>query len=141
MWHMTWAYAQTGNHGDFSKYGKDQTTMYNKIVECAQKRILPFPEISRVTPSGTAIRNLRTSFIVDALNRDGYHLKYYIGRYTAGMTWLKCLTGWNIDDVVYTPVISDRQDITPKQLVAIKEAVNNAFCKSFEVTESVYKTE
>lgn len=141
VWHMTWAYAQSSSHGDFSKYNKDQMTMYNKIVECAKKRILPFPEISRVTPSGTAIQNLRTSFIGDTLNRDGYHLKYNIGRYTAGMTWLKCLTGWDIDDVEYTPVIKDQPDITPKQLVAIKEAVNNAFYKPFEVTESIYKTE
>lgn len=140
VWHMTWAYAQSSSHGDFPKYDKNQMTMYNKIVECAKKKIVPYPEIKQVTPSGTTIQNLRTSFIGDNLNRDGYHLKYNIGRYAAGMTWLKCLTGWDIDDITYKSTVKDQPDITDKELVAIKEAVNNAFYKPFEVTESIYKT-
>ena len=31
-WHMTWAYKVGSTHSDFSKYGKDQMTMYNAIT-------------------------------------------------------------------------------------------------------------
>ena len=134
-WHMTWAYQNGSSHGDFPKYDRDQMTMYNAIVSAVQKNIVPSDSFDLVIPSGTAIQNMRTSYIGDTLTRDGYHLSYNLGRYIAGLTWLKAVTGWSIDDIAYVPSISD---IPSSLLPVIKEAVNNAVEHPFTVTPSSY---
>lgn len=135
-WHMTWAYQQNSNHGDFGRYNKDQMTMYNAIVNCVKNRVITNDNFDFVVPAGTAIQNLRTSYIGDTLTRDGYHMSYNLGRYVAGLTWIKAITGWSIDDVVYVPNI---WDVPSEYLPAIKEAVNNAVANPFGVTNSTYK--
>ena len=39
-WHMTWAYKVGSSHSDFSKYNRDQMTMYNAIVSAVNAKIL-----------------------------------------------------------------------------------------------------
>ena len=92
-WHMTWAYQGDASHSDFVNYGRDQMTMYNAIVSAVKSAVLPNGEIVKVIPNGTAIQNVRTSFIGDNVTRDGYHLSYDKGRYLAGLTYAKILTG------------------------------------------------
>ena len=91
-WHMTWAYQSDSTHADFARYGRNQLTMFSGIVHAVREVIVPRDEFAVVIPAGTAIQNVRTSFIGDALTRDGYHLSYGLGRYVAGLTWLQ-LTG------------------------------------------------
>ncbi|MCI8360952.1 MAG: DUF4886 domain-containing protein [Clostridiales bacterium] len=134
-WHMTWAYQTGSNHGDFPKYGRDQMTMYNAIVSAVQQKILTSDSFDLVIPSGTAIQNMRTSYIGDTLTRDGYHLSYNLGRYIAGLTWLKAVTGWSIDEIAYVPSMSE---IPASLLPVIKQAVNNAVEHPFTVTPSSY---
>ena len=138
VWHMTWAYQQDSTHGAFSKYDSDQMTMYNAIVDCVEDIIVPNDNISKVMPSGTAIQNLRTSHLGDTLTRDGFHLSLGIGRYTAALTWYAALTGNSIDDITYIP--ADYPEVE-ENLPAIKDAVNKAIAKPFEVTESAYKSQ
>ena len=133
-WHMTWAYQKGAGHSDFSKYDKDQMTMYNAIVDAVNAKILTIDNIEIVIPSGTAIQNTRTSFIGDTLTRDGYHLSYGIGRYIASMTFVKALTGLSIDNSKTTP-----DDVDSAELTAIIECVNNAMAKPYAITESSYK--
>ena len=75
-WHMTWAYQGNSTHKDFPTYGSNQMTMYNAIVSAVNSAVLPKQDIKKVIPSGTAVQNLRTSFIGDKLTRDGYHMSY-----------------------------------------------------------------
>ena len=133
-WHMTWAYKVGSTHSDFSKYGKDQMTMYNAIVDAVNAKILTNNKIEIVIPSGTAIQNVRTSFIGD-MTRDGYHLSYGLGRYIASLTYLKALTGLSIDNSFTRP-----NEIDSQELKAIIEGVNNALNTPFEVTSSSYPT-
>ncbi|MDE6148403.1 MAG: DUF4886 domain-containing protein [Bacteroidales bacterium] len=133
MWHMTWAYQQNSNHSEFPNYGKDQMTMYNAIVNTVHEKVLTKDAISFVIPSGTAIQNLRTSFIGDNLTRDGYHLSTNIGRYAAGLMWAKQITGCDLSAITWKPA---GNVYTEKQTEAIKEAVDNAFAKPYEVTQS-----
>lgn len=134
-WHMTWAYQQNSNHGDFSKYNKDQMTMYNAILSATQNKIVASGKFDFVIPSGTAVQNMRTSYVGDTLTRDGYHLSYNLGRYIAGLTWLKTVTGWSVDDVIYVP---DMAEVPQSYLPIIKEAVNNAVAHPYQVTASSY---
>ena len=131
-WHMTWAYKVGSSHSDFSKYNKDQMTMYNAIVNAVNEKILTNDKIEIVIPSGTSIQNVRTSLIGD-MTRDGYHLSYGIGRYIASMTFVKALTGLSIDNSVTTP-----DDVDSYELLAIIEGVNNAIKTPYSVTNSSY---
>ena len=131
-WHMTWAYKVGSGHADFSKYDKDQMTMYNAIVNAVNTKVLPIDNIEFVIPSGTAVQNVRTSFIGDT-TRDGYHLSYGIGRYIASMTFVKALTGLSIDNSITRP-----EDVDSYELKAIIESVNNAIKTPYAVTTSSY---
>lgn len=132
-WHMTWAYQQNSTHTEFSNYNNNQQTMYDMIIDTYEAKVSTNPRITGVIPSGTAIQNTRTSFIGDTLTRDGYHLSYDIGRYTAGLTWFKSITGLSLDDVDFSPM-----GVRPSIVSAIKESVNNAFSNPFEITNSTY---
>lgn len=135
-YHMTWAYQQDSNHGDFPKYDKDQMTMYNAILQTVQETVVAkHPEIEYVIPAGTTIQNLRTSFLGDTLTRDGYHMSYNLGRYAVGLTWILKLTGWSIDDVAFTP---SSTEVPASYLPMIKESVKAAVAHPYEITRSSY---
>ena len=129
---MTWAYKVGSTHSDFSKYNKDQMTMYNAIVSAVNTKILTNDKIDIVIPSGTSIQNVRTSFIGD-MTRDGYHLSTGLGRYIASMTFVKALTGLSIDNSISRP-----NDVDTYELQAIIESVNNALNAPYSVTNSSY---
>ena len=135
IWHMTWAYQQDSTHSGFANYNNDQMTMYNSILNVVQNKILTNDDISFVIPSGTAVQNLRTSTLGDTLTRDGYHLSYGIGRYTAALTWLAKITGYDISKVTATP--SDYPEVAT-YLDHIKDAVAKAIETPYAVTESAY---
>lgn len=135
VWHMTWAYQADSTHSAFPTYNRDQLRMFVSIVHAVQKHIVPNEAFSFIIPSGTAIQNLRTSYIGDTLTRDGYHLSYNLGRYIAGMTWFHAITGMPIDDVSYVPNASEVPD---EYLPIIKEAVKAAVAQPFAITISSF---
>lgn len=103
LWNMTWAYQSDSGHGDFAKYGRDQQTMYNAIIDAIEQQVLTKNDFTGVIPTGVAIQNLRASALGDTLTRDGYHLSLGIGRYTAALTWYCYLTGNPADSVNWVP--------------------------------------
>jgi hypothetical protein len=136
LWHMTWAYQQTSNHGDFVFYSSNQSVMFQAIVNTVSDVIRPRPEITMVIPAGTAIQNLRTSYIGDTLTVDGYHLSLTRGRYTAALTWFHAITGLSIDNITYKPATG----VSDADLIAIKEAVKQAVLNPTVITPSSYPT-
>lgn len=136
VWNMTWAYQQNSTHAEFSKYGSDQTIMYNAIVDAVRDKVETRPEISLVIPTGTAIQNARTSYVGDTLTRDGYHLNMGLGRYIAGMTFVRKLTGLSVDNVSFMPAGVDES----YQKIAA-ESANNAVESPYAVTSSAYREE
>lgn len=95
IFHQTWAYASSSTHGDFPRYGKNQKKMYKAIVNTVNNATDKVG-ISIIVPSGTAIQNGRSSYIGDNFCRDGYHLSYPLGRYTAACTWFEILSGKSV---------------------------------------------
>ena len=135
VWHMTWAYQANSPHSGFANYNNDQMTMYNAILNAVQTKVVSKGLFSDVIPNGTAVQNMRTSFIGDILTRDGHHMSYDKGRYLTALTFAKALTGRDIDAVTYIPSTCT---FTEKEILAMKEAANNA-CKSpYEVTTSSF---
>ncbi len=140
-WHMTWAYQNGSTHSGFANYGKDQMTMYNAIVSATQGILDDYEEIEGVIPSGTAVQNLRTSFIGDTVTRDGYHMSWATGRYITALTWFHTFTGYPVEYVDWYPdFIESGIDyrFDPKNLDAVREAVTNAVKDPFKVTTSAY---
>ena len=135
MWHMTWAYQGDSTHNEFPKYDNDQMKMYGEITARVKELILTRDAISAIIPSGTAVQNLRTSFVGDNVTRDGYHLNYGFGRYTASLTWYAVLTGGDIDVIDWIPA---KYPDTVSYLPAIKDAVKSAMEKNFEITKSAF---
>ena len=133
MWHMTWAYQGNSTHPEFPKYGKNQMTMYNAIVNAVKNKVVSRGDFDFVIPCGTAVQNVRTSFLGDNITRDGYHMNYKVGRYLTGLMWARQITGKSIADVTYKPA---SYSYTDDEIFVIKEAVENAFKKPYEVTES-----
>lgn len=136
MFHQTWAYASSSDHGEFPKYDKDQMTMYDAIMSAASNAMKDNPSISMVIPSGTAIQNGRTSYLGDSFNRDGYHLETTYGRYTAACTWYESITGKSVVGNSYAPASVDETEKAVAQ-----NAAHLAVLKPWEVTDMVdFKT-
>ena len=134
MWHMTWAYQGNSTHSEFSKYGKNQMTMYEAIVNCVKTKVLTRGDFDFVIPCGTAVQNLRTSYLGDNITRDGYHMSYNNGRLLTGLMWARQITGKSIEGITYRP---SSYTYTEDQITVIKDAVEKAYTKPYEVTESV----
>lgn len=133
VWHMTWAYQKDSTHAEFSKYGNDQEEMYEAIINAVDSEVLTNEAFAKFIPNTTSIQNARTSFVGDTLTRDGYHLTYDLGRYIAGLTAVRALTGLSVKNVSFAPanVNEDYRN------VAI-EAAENAIAEPFAVTPSAY---
>ena len=138
LWHQTWAYQANSSHGDFPKYGCVQIRMYNAIVDAVHSKVLTHSEFDGVIPSGTAIQNLRTSFLGDNLTRDGYHMSYDLGRTATALTWFKQLTGRSLSNVSPS---DGGSSLSEQQVAAIRDAVEKAYDRPFAVTESAYPPE
>ena len=120
--HMTWAYAQNSSHGGFKNYGNDQMKMYHAICQTVRQETRQYG-IKKIIPSGIAIQNARTS-IGDKLNRDGFHLDYGIGRYTAACTWCRFLTKKKMTGNPYSPKSVDATTAS-----VLQQAADDAFRK------------
>lgn len=101
--HQTWAYASNSTHSGFVNYNKDQMQMYQAIVD-AINSVSNQTGIDIIIPAGTAIQNGRSSYIGDNFCRDGYHLTYGIGRYTAACVWYEKLLERTVIGNSFIPV-------------------------------------
>lgn len=124
---MTWVGEPDHPHEEIRYYGGDQLRIYEMIAKLTEERILPMAGIDAVAPTGTAIQNARSAGF-GVLTRDGYHLSLDAGRYIAGMTFLKALTGADCSRV---PWINGESD--PAKAIA-EEAVRAALAEPFRVT-------
>lgn len=135
-WHMTWAYQQDSIHPEFVNYHNNQNAMYQSIVHCVTSKIATDNNFAKIIPAGTAIQNLRTSYIGDTVTVDGYHLDG-LGEFVAGLTWATALTGSDLNQL-------DKSKL-PQQFcsyldVAV-ESVSNAIARPFETTPSRFTTD
>ena len=132
---MTWIGEPYDKH-EIVLFGGDQLKMYGEVTRITQQVVLPTAGLDRVSPTGTAIQNARTSVLNGKLSRDGYHLSLDAGRYIAGLTFWKALTGADIADVAWAP---EGVDAIAKQIAV--ESAENAIITPFAVTPSKVVTE
>ena len=112
-----------------ASYGGSQKELYNKTVEMVKQIIPTIDMIEVIVPTGCAVQNART--MVDySLTRDFYHMSYDKGRFLAGLTFFKSITGISIDEIEYTPEGVDKEFLA----IAIK-SVNKAIDNPFELID------
>ncbi len=93
-WMQTWAYSKDANHPAYPRYQSDQQVMWDSIQACIKSQITNHK--LQIIPCGSAIQNARHTKLGDTLCRDGYHLNYVYGRYTAACVWYELLTGKDV---------------------------------------------
>ena len=132
FWHMTWAYQQDTPSTAFANYDSDQLTMYNAIVSAVQERVVSNKYVSGIIPSGTAIQNMRTTYVGDTMTRDGNHLSHSHGRYTAAMTWFAALTGGDVEAITWVPT---KYPELANDLPVIRQSVKDAIKTPLAITQ------
>ena len=132
-WNMTWAYEDgcTASNAQ-AYYNCEQSKMYDAIIKTTQEVMVDNPRIDGIIPTGTAIQNLRGSYIGESVCRDGYHLNDTYGRYTAALTLYAMFTGSDLSEITWVP---DNRMYLMRDFGAIHESVLDALAKPFEVSE------
>ena len=117
-------------HAELISYDRDQLLVYRLITEVTQSTVAPIADIARISPTGTAVQNARTS-TPETISRDGYHLTNDVGRYIAGLTFFGALTGADIRHVTWAP--EGVSEVAKR--IAVESAVN-ALAVPYAVTPS-----
>ena len=126
---MTWV-GEPYSHEEYKLFAQNQSRYYEAIAAFTETSIVSIEGLDVVSPTGTAVQNARTADL-GLLTRDKYHLSYDVGRYIAGLTFLRALTRMDITGLTWAPDgVSDYA-----RNVAI-EAANNAVACPFAVTAS-----
>lgn len=124
-WLQTWAYSKDAKHPAYPNYGNNQQLMYDSIVACTKNLLRDYPAELLIIPCGSAVQLGRRTKLGDSFCRDGYHLNYSYGRYTASAVWFEILTKRDVRRLRYKPETMSRCERKVCQKVAHK-AVRNA---------------
>lgn len=123
-WMETWAYSQDATHPAYPRYHNDQQEMYDSIQACLKSEIINHKSKMLLIPCGTAIQMARQTKLGDTMCRDGYHLNYTYGRYTAACVWYEILTGKDVRCNTYK-----NEQMTKAQRKMAQKAAHRAVMK------------
>ena len=102
IFNMTWVGEGKRPGSEMPEYLGRLDALYRDIAALTRDFILPMEGIDIVTPTGTAIENLRQLY-PGSLTRDTYHLSRDLGRYTAAVAFFHVLTGTDIKKLKWVP--------------------------------------
>ena len=119
-WMQTWAYSQDAKHPDYPRYHCNQQEMFDSIVACTRYVQANHPSLILI-PCGTAIQKARQTKLGDTMCRDGYHLNYTYGRYTAACVWYEIITGKDVRKNKYK-----NADMSKRQACITKKVAHRA---------------
>ncbi len=88
-YHATWSYDIDFKGDTFKFYDYSQEKMERGMLDALNKHILYNPIFTGVIPNFYSIKELREKYNINPY-RDGFHLSYGIGRFTAAFT--ACMT-------------------------------------------------
>ena len=121
---VTWTGEPSFSQPDLDKFCGNQIAMLDAINAIIRAHVATLPEIAAIIPTGVAVQNLRESH-GENISRDGYHLSYDLGRYTAGVTAMMVLTGCgDVEKVTYTVV---DETVTAKVFAAVTDALRTPY--------------
>ena len=124
LFHQTWAYEKDSTHADFPKYGSNQQTMHEAILEAVEQASVAHG--LDLIPCGEAVNKARENARFDieqggvSLCRDGYHMADS-GRALLALVWNGVLTGKKAVDNPYT-----NSSVSADDMQLLKEAADYA---------------
>ena len=132
-WMQTWAYSKDATHPAYPRYHNNQQEMWDSIQACTRYVMetvkLQSPnEKMLLLPCGDAIQRARNTKLGDTLCRDGYHLNYIYGRYTAACVWYEMITGKDVRRNRYknAQMTSKQRRLTQKSAHTAQKMAENA---------------
>ncbi len=126
---MTWV-GEKNSHAEMIAFKNNPLNYFQAIATLTEETVAPIEGIDRVCPTGTAIQNARTADVI-RLTRDKYHLSMDLGRYIAGLTFFKALTGLDISSIPWAP-----EGVEDYEKQVAVEAASNAVAAPFVVTQT-----
>ena len=138
-WHQTWAYDKEYHdyYDYYSYFNNDQIAMYSAINSCYQSEVEPLGVFEKMIPAGTAVQNLRTSYMKDTLSRDGKHMSSVHGRYLLGLNFVSTIYDLDLD---MSPCGYVPPEVNDSFKNPAYEAIRNAYQTPLGVTNSQYVT-
>lgn len=131
IFHQTWAYAPHSTRPAFANYNRSQEQMYNAIMNTSRAVVEDkMYGFTMLIPSGTAIQNMRTTYIGNNLTRDGFHLEYGYGRFTSACTWFEKLFNENVTRNTFIP-----EAVSATAAKAAKVAAHAAVLQPYTITK------
>lgn len=132
-WQLMWAY-QAETESKYCRYRtkQEQALMYDQIISTYKSYVSHFEEIVYLLPSGTAVQNLRTSYIGDTITTDGLHMTPSHGRYLTALTWFAAFTNGDVDTIDWYP--SNYPEVAD-DLAVIRQSVKDAIQTPLAITE------
>ena len=134
-WHQTWAYDNDYSeyYDYFSYFNNDQVTMFNAIVDCYNSCVASTNLFEKTIFNGTAIQDIRTSYMGDNFSRDGKHVSHVHGRYTLSANFLA--TAFDIDFEL-TPINYLPDGMNRSFLKLLNETIKNVRKNPLAITNS-----
>ena len=139
IWNLTWAYDHDycDSYDYFSYFNNNQLSMYDALIDCYETEVEPLNIFERIIPAGTAVQNMRTSYMKDTFTRDGKHMSSVHGRYLLALDFLSSFYGI---DLLKSPCNYWPNEINNSFKPVIVESVQNAVKSPLSITNSVYTT-
>ena len=136
-WYQTWAYDKDymEYYDYFSYFNNDQTTMYNAIISCYNSKVAPLNVFEDIIAAGTAVQNMRTTYMLDNITRDGKHMSEVHGRYLLACNFVSKLLNIDLD---LSPVSYLDSSINSSYQDLVYESVRNARKHPLQVTASTF---
>lgn len=131
VFNMAWVADPDSVHHEITSYGGNQLLMYQNLVTITRDIVSKTDGIDMVSPAGTAIQNAR-NYIDKKLTRDGFHLSYDLGRYIAGLSFLKTLYNIDLSSVSWCP-----DGVDGDEMEKAKKAVYSAYETPFPLSADV----
>ena len=136
-WYQTWAYDH--DYMDFydyySYFNNDQDAMFAAINTCYQNQVAPLGLFEKTVFAGTAVQNLRTSYMGDTFTRDGKHMSSVHGRYLLGLNFISNVLNIDLD---LCPCSYVAPEISESFIAPAYESVRNARNHPYVATQSIY---
>jgi len=112
-WHQTWAYDDDYSeyYDYFSRYDNSSEAMYVAIQEAYRTQVVESGLFSKTIFNGTAVREMRSTFMNSSFSRDGKHMSLVHGRYLLSTNFISSLydIDFNLTKIKYKPVgLTDR---------------------------------
>ncbi len=133
MYHAPWAAKQGFTSNKFAYYDNNQKLMYEMICTATQAVEAAHPELMHIMNSMDVIQNARSSYIGDNLTRDGWHLSYSAGRYTASCLWFEKIMGQSVVGNTYHP-----ESLSDTRALVCQTAAHMACVNPYKVTDLSY---